>query len=125
MRQRYQLIVNVLSNYGAIVIFGIVNFIIVGYVVRKLGGEGFGLVSLLLSLLIITDILGKGISQALIKHASAAISKKDKLEVNKLANACLVWLSACGLIGCVILASIGFYIDKLFEIPPDLVKTAQ
>ncbi|OHB59874.1 MAG: hypothetical protein A2173_11980 [Planctomycetes bacterium RBG_13_44_8b] len=125
LRQRYQLIVNVLSNYVAIAIFGIVNFVIVGYVVRKLGSENFGLISLLLSLIIITDILGKGISQALIKHASGAISNSDNLEVNQLANACLVWLFTCGLIGCVILTSIGFYIDRLFEIPPDLVRTAR
>jgi len=44
--QKNRLIKNVLSNYVAQIVYGGTNFVLVGYVVRKLGKESWGLVAL-------------------------------------------------------------------------------
>jgi Na+-driven multidrug efflux pump len=99
MRQSHRLILNVLSNYATFVVYGAANFIWVGYVVRKLGKDAFGLVSLILSITITTEILGRGICQALIKHVSAAIGKGQEEPINEYFSTSIAWFTICGVVG--------------------------
>jgi O-antigen/teichoic acid export membrane protein len=125
MRQRYQIIINAISNYATLVIYGIANFILVGYVVRKLGKDGFGLVSLVLSLTITTEILGRGICQALIKNVAAAVSKGEDEKVNEYLSTTVAWFTICAILGAIICGVAAVYIDRLFKIPAELIPTAR
>ena len=116
---------NVLSNYGTFVLYGLGNFILVGYVLRQLGKEAFGLVSLAISLTVFTHLLSTGVCQALTKHAAAAITKGDRREISELASTSLMWFVICGIIGAVAVAIMGIYLDRLFNIPPELLNTGR
>ncbi len=121
-QQRHRLIVNVLSNYGTLVLYSVAHFILVGYIVRKLGSEAFGLVMLLISLTSMTELLGRGVSYALTKHLSEAITKKESHLSNEYINTSLAWFLFCALLGgsiCVVLAN---YIGRFFEIPEELIS---
>ena len=124
-QQRHRLIVNVLSNYGTIALYSIVNFILVGYIVRKVGKEAFGLISLIMSLTIVTELLGRGVSYALTKHLSAAIIKKQDIDTNEFINTSVAWFFFCGFVGAVIYGVVAKYIDRLFDIPPALISDAR
>ena len=121
MRQSYRLIINVLSNYATLFIFGLVNFVLMGYMVRKLGEEAFGVICLVLSLTVITEIMGTGFSAALTKHMSAAVNAKNYLKSNRLINSGLLCFAVCGIIGGLIILVLSFFVDKLFDIPHELL----
>lgn len=125
MNQRDRLAINVITNYATFMLYGVANFILVGYVVRRLGSDAFGLVSLILSLAVVTDLLGTGICQALTKHLAASVDKSDHKNDNAMVNTSLLWFTICGLIGGGIVALLGVHIERLFQIPPELVKISQ
>ncbi len=114
-----------LSNYGSFTIFGIANFVLVGYLVRKLGSDAFGVISLLVSLTILTDLLGSGVCQAVTKHVSAAIGREERTFANRLISTSLLWFSICGLIGAAALGVISFHIERIFDIPAELISDAR
>lgn len=125
MRQRTRIILNVLSNYGAFLIYGIVNVIVVGYVVRRIGTDAFGVVALVMSLIIITEFVGRGICQAVTKHVAAGMSKGDFDSVNRFVNTSLVWLGFCGLLGAAMCAGLAMCIDTIARIPNALIPEAR
>lgn len=125
MNQRHRIIINVVSNYITSVIFGISNFILLGYLVRKLGSDAFGIVCLVMSLTAVTELMGIGICQALTKHISASISNKEDLFANKLVSSSLLWFSICGLLGACFCGILSFYIDRMLDIPDRLVADAR
>lgn len=122
MNQRRRIIINVMSNYITFVIFGISNFILLGYLVRRLGSDAFGVVCLIVSLVAITDLLGTGVCLALTKHVSASISKQDDASANKLISTSLIWFGICGLIGAGFCGILSFYVNRVFDVPDNLIS---
>ena len=125
MDQRRRIVINVVSNYITFVIFGISNFILLGYLVRKLGSDAFGVICLVVSLAAVTELIGTGICQASTKYISASISKKEDLVANELVSSSLLWFSICGLLGACFCGILSFYIDRMFDIPDRLVADSK
>lgn len=125
MKQRHQIIINVVSNYTTFLIYGIANFILVGYAVRKLGKDAFGLVSLALSLTGMSEILGRGICQALIKNVAAAISRSENEKINEYLSTSVMWYSMCAIFGASICGIVAINVNHIFKIPPELITTAK
>jgi len=124
-QQRHRLVVNVLSNYITLGLYIVTHFILVGYIIRKLGKDVFGLVTLAMSLTVIMELLGRAVSYALTKHLSAEIVKKENSQANEFINTSLAWFLLCasvGGIGCGIVAN---YVERLFDIPPALIRDAR
>ncbi len=125
MNQRNRLIVNVMSNYAAFVVYGAVNFFLVWYSVKKIGAESFGLLSLILSLATVSDILVAGVCQALTKHLAADLSQNNTQRINELVNTSLMWFSVCGLLAFGALLTLAFTLERLFEVPAELLATGR
>jgi len=125
MRQRTRLIGNVLTNYGALGVYGVANAFLVGYVIRMIGKDAFGLVALVMSLTIVTELLGRGIGQALTKHMAADASKGDVERLDRFVNTSLAWLTGCGVLGAVICLVLSGLIDRIARIPDELVPEAR
>lgn len=125
MRQRTRLIINVLSNYGAFAIYGVANFFLIGYVARVLGKDLFGVAMLVISLTLITELLSLGMCLAVTKHIAADIGKKDFTRFHNFVNTSLLWLSVCAVIGGVICVILSFFIDRISNMPEELISQAR
>jgi O-antigen/teichoic acid export membrane protein len=125
MRQSTRLIINVSSNYFAFAVYGAVNFFLAGYLARVFGKDLFGIAMLVTSFTIITEFLGRGICQALTKHIAADTQKKDTARFHGLVNTSFVWLLACSVVGAVICVILSVFIDKISNIPPELIGQAK
>ncbi len=125
MRQRKRLIINVLSNYTAFGVYGVVNIFLVGYVIRIIGKDAFGIVALVMSLIAVTELLGRGVGKALTKYVAGEASKGELERVRCFVNTTLVWLFGCGVIGAVICIILAGYIDRIAQIPEELVPDAR
>ncbi|MCK4998929.1 MAG: hypothetical protein KAS23_05315, partial [Anaerohalosphaera sp.] len=124
MHQKKRIILNVLSNYGGFVTEGVLTFILVGYVIRQLGKESFGLVSLAASLTVMTNFLVTGITQALTKHVAVSIESDNDTLTHELFNTSLLWFTSIGLISAGLIFVLGMFVERLFEIPVELVSVA-
>lgn len=125
MRQRTRLIINVLSNYGAFAVYGAVNLFLAGYLARVFGKDLFGVAMLVQSFTMITEILGWGVCLALTKHIAADTGKKDLARFHGLVNTSLVWLLGCSVIGAVVCVILSAFINKISNMPPELVGQAR
>lgn len=125
MQQRHRLIINVLSNYGTLMLYTITQFILIGYAVRKLGSDAFGLLTLVMSITIIAELLGRGVSQALTKHLSAAIGKEQNIRANEFINTSIAWFLFYALLGGTICGALANHIDRFFDIPSHLISEAR
>jgi len=125
MRQRTRLIINVLSNYGAFAVYGVANFFLVGYVARVLGKDLFGVAMLVMSFTMITELLGWGVCLALTKHIAADLGQRDFSRFRGLLNTSLVWLGICAVIGFFICLVLSFYIDRISNMPAELLPQAR
>ncbi|HML73248.1 MAG TPA: MATE family efflux transporter [Anaerohalosphaeraceae bacterium] len=120
MRQQTRLIINVLSNYGSFLIYGIVNFFLVGYLARVLGKDVFGLAMLVLSFTMITELLGIGVSLALTKYLAANLVQKNTEKFHRLVNTSLIWFFICSIVGAIICVFLSLIINRISNIPPEL-----
>ena len=125
MRQRRQLIVNVLSNYGAFILYGIAGFVLTAYVVRHIGADAWGVVGLAMSLTSVTEILGRGMGQSLTKYLVEHFHKRDFELANKFINSHLLWLVGCAVLGAGVCGVLGTYVDRLAKMPDWLVPQAR
>jgi len=125
MRQRTRLIINVLSNYGAYAVYGVANFFLVGYVARMFGKDLFGVAMLVLSLTQIAELIDWGVCLSLTKHISADVERKDNERFYGLVNTSIAWLIACGTIGAVICVILSVFIERISNMPAELIPTAK
>jgi len=124
MNQRRRLIINVISNYISYFVFAISNFVLIGYLVRRLGSDAFGLVSLLISTTVFAELLGAGVAQALTKHISAAVEKKEADFINSFVSTGLFWFGICGIVGAIFFGICSVYLEEIVDIPSDMISDA-
>ena len=121
-----QLSINIISNYISFLIYGICNVIIVGYLVRKLGKEAFGIVSLIISLTTIVEVLGDGVCQALIKYLSEIDYEKLKDDkAFQLVNTAFWWFVGAGIIGFIFCFFVSQKISYYIDIPENIINDTE
>lgn len=125
MGQKQQLVRNVLSNYATQAIYGACNFVLVGYVVRKLGKESFGLIALIMSTIVITSLFERGISRALTKYVAEETERPGRPLLSKYVSTSFAWYLLAGVLGAFLMVLLANCSGQLFEIPADLQKEAR
>ncbi|AQT70338.1 putative membrane protein EpsK [Anaerohalosphaera lusitana] len=125
MNQRNRLVINVITNYATFLLYGVANVFLVGYVVRQIGKEAFGLVSLVLSLTVFVDLFGRGICQALTKYVAAETGKENSRSITDYVTSSTVWFIFAGILGGSIVYVLSFFAGDWFEIPGDQLHTAK
>ncbi len=125
MSQKSRLIKNVLSNYVTQLIYGVSNFVLVGYVVRKLGTESCGLVALLMSTIVIASLLERGITRALVKYVAEEAEKPGRPMLSKYVSTSFAWYLIAGLLGGGMMVGLAHVSDRVFEIPLHLEADAR
>jgi len=101
-------------------IAALVGFILLPYIVSRLGEQGYGIYQLARSTLAFFMFLQLGMGPTLIRYFAKSIASKDKNEIRIISSTAQLFLGGLGLIAvssCLLL--IPFFL-RFYEIPPEL-----
>ena len=117
------LIRNTLWNFLSQGWFLILAFVTTPYIVRKLGTDAYGVLSIVMVVIGYFAFLDLGLGLAVIKYVSEYYAKKDYDTIRKIISTALVVYFLMGLIGAMIIASLtGLLVTKLLKIPSNLIN---
>ena len=120
-----QIFKNVLSNYFVSVLSIVLGFVLVPFLVRKLGKEAYGLIALVDSTIIFFEVATVGIRTALARHATFALSQGDENDFLEYLSTGRVLLFVCALFVLIAGGVISFYFPSLFKVPPELATQSR
>ena len=120
MRESSRVFVNTATNWGTTCIKGLVGFLLVPFLLTRLGKEGYGLASLSQVVVSFTMLADLGIRGALSRQLSEYAVRKDTRKFNECCSSGFAFYLAAGLVAmmaCIILAP---WLVKLFKVSPEL-----
>lgn len=117
-RSRY-IILNTISSYGRDMVDTIAFLVMIPFIIKTLGNEGFGLWSLIWSFLAIFELADFGFAASVIKYVADARGKQDNERLKKIVST-LFWIYV--FLGSLVVAGIFsslLFFNKIFQIPAD------
>ena len=118
MSQAKQVAINTLSGYFRLFVSFAVIFFLTPFIIGKIGKDGYGLWSLIFSILSFFELLDFGFASAVIKYVAETKAKKEFQRRNKIITTALFVyfiLSLIGLLGVFILT---LFIDSILTLSP-------
>ena len=113
------------SVLGWAAIFGL-SFISTPILVRMLGKDNYGLMTLLYTVLTPLGVLDFGVSEATVKYVSESLGRGDLHQVEKYISSTMVFNLGIGLLGLTTIALLADLLStRVFNIPPDSQATAR
>lgn len=126
MQQSYRIIYNAMTNYGRTLIQGIAGFLLIPFVVHRIGQESYGIVLLALAAFGMVELCGQGLSKAVIKHFAEQEARGNRDLLKLIFNSSLLWFFFVGAIGAAITFFVGFYFESCFSnVSSELVREGQ
>ena len=116
---------NVLSNWGGQLFSLVSAFVVSPYIVRKLGGSGYGVWSLMMAVTSYMALLDLGVRGAALRYIARHHAQGNDEEASRIAS-CGMAIFASGAVFTVLCsAGLAAFVDRLFRIPADLVPAAR
>ncbi|MFC1686686.1 oligosaccharide flippase family protein [Patescibacteria group bacterium] len=125
MSLKKKLTKNTLANYINYFIRIVVNFFLFPFIVHRLGVAEAGIWFLLSSVSGYLELLDLGIKPTLVKHVAQYHGKGDKKSIIEVVNATFFIFLITGVIAAIGMVVVGFFFPQIFNISPDLARTAQ
>ncbi len=122
-RSRY-ILLNTVSSYGRDVVDTIAFLVLIPFIVKTLGNEGFGLWSLIWSFLSIFELADLGFAASVVKYVADARGKQDTQRLRKIVCT-LFWIYV--FLGSLVMAGIAaslLFFNRIFHIPADQAALA-
>jgi len=94
--QRSNLFLNMLSNWGALLVSVLVGFFLTSYIIGHLGKTGFGIWTLINAIISYYNVLDLGVSSALTRYVARDAGRKDFISLNLTINTTLVFFCIIG-----------------------------
>ena len=116
---------NVASNWAGLGVNIAVGFFLSPFILHHLGDEAFGLWVLVFSLTGYYGIFDFGIRSSLVRYVSKFQATGDKDQLARLINTSLFTYSCLALVLMVPTVLGGYYVDRLFHIPPGFLQPAR
>jgi O-antigen/teichoic acid export membrane protein len=117
---------NSIFNLFGLILPMLVGVLTIPYIVKGLGTNGYGILSIAFMLLGYFSIFDLGLSRATVKFVAAHLSPDKIQEVPKLVWTSLSLLVALGCIGGVVMAAfVPLSVTRFFKMPPSLVGEAR
>ncbi|MBA2879996.1 O-antigen/teichoic acid export membrane protein [Desulfosalsimonas propionicica] len=114
-----QFALNAASGWMAQLTFALVGFILLPYIIMRLGEQGYGIYQLARSALVFFMFLQLGMGPTLIRFFAKAIAKNDTTELQRINSTAQCLLGGLGLLASLLgLALIPIFV-RFYEIPPD------
>ncbi len=122
---KHEIVKNVGSSWFALGVNVLVGIFLSPFILHKLGDTAFGLWVLIFSLTGYYGIFDFGIRSSIVRYVSKFVATKDREELNGLINTSMFTYTCLGIV-CVLITCIGcLYIQPVFHIAPDFVRTAR
>lgn len=126
MRQSHRLAFNAVVTYGATLVQGVVGFLLVPYIVTRIGKEHYGIVLLAMSALSMIEIFGMALTQAVTKHVASEDARGTTKQINAILSSSMLWFFAVGTIGAVGAVVAGLQFSRLFpDVSPELAHVGR
>jgi len=116
---------NVTSSWAGLGLNIAVGFFLSPFILHHLGDDAFGLWVLIFSLTGYYGIFDFGIRSSLIRYVSKFQATGDKEQLARLINTSLFTYTCLGAILMVPTVLGGFFVDRLFHIPPAFLHDAR
>lgn len=122
---KVEVLKNVGSSWVALGVTVVVGFFLSPYILHHLGDEAFGLWVLVFSITGYYGLFDLGIRSSLVRYVAGYSATNDTEQLNLLVNTAIVSYSVIGLV-CLIVTAIGtYYVDSIFHVPPQFLRTAR
>lgn len=108
---------NTLSGYLRLFSSFAILFILTPYIIAKIGTDGYGLWSLLFSILGFFELLDFGFAVAIIKHVAECSANKDVHRRNTVISTALLVYTVIACIGMMGIAAVILLFGKFFSLP--------
>jgi len=115
----------VASSWGGLGVNIAVGFFLYPFILHHLGDEASGLWTLIYSFTGYYGIFDFGIRSSLIRYVSKFRATGDKDELTRLINTSLFTYTCVGLFLLIPTTLVGFYVDRIFRIPPNFIMTPE
>lgn len=125
MSLKTRALINVASSWGGLAVNIAVGFFLSPFILHHLGDEAFGLWILIFSLTGYYGIFDFGIRSSLVRYVSKFQATGDKDQLARLVNTSLFTYTCLGLMLVVPTVLGGYYVDRLFHIPPSFLTDAR
>jgi O-antigen/teichoic acid export membrane protein len=116
---------NVLTSWGAFAFSVGVNFFLSPYVVHTLGNTAYGVWVLLGSLVGYMGLLDLGVRSAVMRYVARHHARVEDAEAGTVTSSAVVIFSIAGLIAITASVVIAVLLDRLFQVPPELLGVAR
>lgn len=119
-----QIISNTLSGWGSVFIRSIIALLMVPFLLKQLGTNGYGLIGLLGVLLSFSQVADLGLRQALGRELAEHFARKDEKGFNELANTALLLYCIIAILLAFICWTFSSLFVEFFKIPQEMRAVA-
>ena len=114
---------NTLLNFIGMIVPLIIGVVSIPFVIKGLGTERFGILSLSWVILCYFGLFDLGLGQAATKFVAEALGRKEVERLPQLVWTALVLQVLLGTVGCLFcIASIPFLVDRVLNVPSELIE---
>lgn len=125
MRASVQVIRNVLSNWGSFFIGAVVGFLMMPFLVHRLGDTQYGVWVLIMSLTGYLGLFDLGVSGSVVKYVAEFKAKQDQESLNRACSAAYYIYLVSGILAFGVSLILAFYFIHLFRIPSETMADAR
>lgn len=120
-----QVLRNVGSSWTALGVNVLVGIFLSPYILHRLGDEAFGLWILIFSVTGYYGLFDLGIRSSIIRYVAKYSATEEYAEVNRLVNTAMFSYGGIGAVALAITLAGAYYLDSIFRVPTEFVRTAR
>lgn len=120
-----QVIRNVLSNWGSFAIGAAIGFLMMPFLVHRLGDTQYGIWVLIMNFTGYLGLFDLGVSGSVVKYVAEFKAKRDQHSLNQVCSAAYYIYLVAGICAFGISMVLAFYFVHLFKIPSETITDAR
>ncbi len=123
--RRAEIFKNVGSSWFSLGVNILVGVFLSPFILHRLGDTAFGIWVLIFSVTGYYGLFDLGIRSSVIRYVSTYTATDDREGLSKLINTSLVTYAAIGAVAMVVTLAGSAFVERLFHIPPEFLRTAR
>jgi len=123
--EKVEAVKNVGSSWLGLAVNIAVGIFLSPFILHRLGDEAFGLWVLIFSITGYYGLFDFGIRSSIVRYVSKFAATRDETELSRLVNTSVFSYTCIGLLAMAVTITGTVYVDRIFHIPPDFLRTAQ
>lgn len=121
-KDRPSLTLNAISNWTSLVLHVAIGFFLTPFIIRTLGKSGYGIWTLVTSLVGYYGLLNLGVGTAINRYIARYTAQQDDEALNHIASTALVMFCFTGLLAAIFSFVFAESIAKFFEVKPENIE---